>query len=35
VAGLKTENLIDGNLMKELDDSGFINQLYSAYGVKP
>ena len=35
VAGLKTENLIDGNLMKELDDSGFIDQLYSAYGVKP
>ena len=35
VAGLKTENLIDGNLMKELDDSGFIDQLYGAYGVKP
>jgi len=33
VAGLKTENLIDGKLMKELDESGFINQLYSIYGV--
>ncbi len=34
VAGLKTETLIDGKLIKELDESGFINQLYSAYGVK-
>jgi NitT/TauT family transport system substrate-binding protein len=34
VAGLKTENLVDGKLIKELDDSGFINQLYSTYGVK-
>jgi ABC-type nitrate/sulfonate/bicarbonate transport system substrate-binding protein len=34
VAGLKTENLIDGKLMKELDESGFINQLYGTYGVK-
>ena len=34
VAGLKTENLVDGKLMKELDDSGFINQLYANYGVK-
>lgn len=35
VGGLKTENLIDGKLMKELDDSGFIDQLYNSYGVKP
>jgi ABC-type nitrate/sulfonate/bicarbonate transport system substrate-binding protein len=34
VAGLKTEALIDGKLMKELDESGFINQLYGSYGVK-
>jgi NitT/TauT family transport system substrate-binding protein len=34
VAGLKTENLVDEKLMKELDESGFINQLYGAYGVK-
>jgi ABC-type nitrate/sulfonate/bicarbonate transport system substrate-binding protein len=34
VAGLKTENLIDGKLMKELGESGFIDQLYSTYGVK-
>jgi hypothetical protein len=34
VAGLKPENLIDGKLMKELDESGFIDQLYSTYGVK-
>jgi hypothetical protein len=26
--------LIDGKLMKELDESGFIDQLYSTYGVK-
>ena len=34
VAGLKPENLIDGKLMKELDESGFIDQLYATYGVK-
>lgn len=34
VGGLKTEGLIDGKLMKELDDSGFIDQLYASYGVK-
>lgn len=34
VAGLKPENLIDGRLMKELDESGFIDQLYATYGVK-
>jgi NitT/TauT family transport system substrate-binding protein len=34
VAGLKTENLIDEKLMRELDESGFINQLYAIYGVK-
>lgn len=34
VGGLKTESLIDGRLMKELDESGFIDQLYNAYGVK-
>jgi len=26
--------LIDGKVMKELDESGFIDQLYSSYGVK-
>jgi ABC-type nitrate/sulfonate/bicarbonate transport system substrate-binding protein len=34
VGGLKTENLIDGKLIQELDESGFIDQLYSAYGVR-
>ena len=34
VAGLKPESLIDGKLMKELDESSFIDQLYSTYGVK-
>ncbi len=34
VAGLKTENLVDGKLMKELDERGFIDQLYNNYGVK-
>ena len=34
VAGLKTESLIDGRIMRELDESGFIDQLYAAYGVK-
>jgi hypothetical protein len=34
VAGVKPENLIDGKLMKEVDESGFIDQLYNTYGVK-
>jgi ABC-type nitrate/sulfonate/bicarbonate transport system substrate-binding protein len=34
VAGLKTESLVDGRIMRELDESGFIDQLYAAYGVK-
>ena len=34
VGGLKTENVIDGRLIQELDKSGFIDQLYSAYGVQ-
>jgi len=34
VARLKPENLIDGKLMKKLDERGFIDQLYAAYGVK-
>jgi ABC-type nitrate/sulfonate/bicarbonate transport system substrate-binding protein len=34
VADLKAESLIDAKLIKELDQSGFIDQLYSAYGVK-
>jgi hypothetical protein len=34
VADLKAESLIDAKLIKELDQSGFINQLYGFYGVK-
>jgi ABC-type nitrate/sulfonate/bicarbonate transport system substrate-binding protein len=34
VAELKTESLIDARLIQELDQSGFIDQLYSAYAVK-
>lgn len=34
VANLKTESLIDARIMRELDDSGFIDQLYASYGVK-
>jgi len=34
VAGVKPENLIDGKFMNELDEGGFIDQLYSTYGVK-
>lgn len=34
VAGLKTESLVDARIMRELDDSGFIDQLYAGYGVK-
>jgi ABC-type nitrate/sulfonate/bicarbonate transport system substrate-binding protein len=34
VADLKTESLIDAKLIQELDQSGFIDQLYNTYGVK-
>jgi hypothetical protein len=34
VADLKVESLIDPKLIQELDQSGFIDQLYSTYGVK-
>jgi hypothetical protein len=34
VAELKPESLVDARLIQELDQSGFIDQLYSAYGVK-
>lgn len=34
VADLKAESLIDPKLIQELDHSGFLDQLYSAYGVK-
>ena len=34
VADLKVESLIDAKLIQELDRSGYIDQLYSNYGVK-
>ena len=34
VADLKAESLVDAKLIQELDQSGFIDQLYGAYGVK-
>jgi hypothetical protein len=34
VAELKAESLIDAKLIQELDRSGYIDQLYAAYGVK-
>jgi hypothetical protein len=34
VAELKVESLIDAKLIQELDKSGYIDQLYGAYGVK-
>jgi hypothetical protein len=34
VGELKAETLVDARLVQELDQSGFINQLYAAYGVK-
>ena len=33
VGDLKAENLIDARLVQELDQSGFIDQLYASYGV--
>lgn len=34
VAELKMEHLVDAKLIQELDQSGFIDQLYAAYGVR-
>jgi hypothetical protein len=34
VAELKVESLIDAKPIQELDRSGYIDQLYGAYGVK-
>jgi hypothetical protein len=34
VGELKAETLVDRRLIQELDQSGFIDQIYSAYGVK-
>src|SRR5215831_3372385 len=34
VADLKVETLVDAKLIQELDQSGFIDELYSAYGVR-
>jgi len=34
VADLKVESLIDAKLIQELDKTGFIDQLYAAYGVR-
>jgi hypothetical protein len=34
VADLKVESLVDAKLIQELDKSGFIDQLYAAYGVR-
>lgn len=34
VADLKAETLIDARLIQELDRSGFIDELYAAYGVR-
>jgi ABC-type nitrate/sulfonate/bicarbonate transport system substrate-binding protein len=34
MAELKVENLIDASFMHKLDESGFIDRLYAAYGMK-
>jgi NitT/TauT family transport system substrate-binding protein len=35
VGEVKPEDVIDGRLMKKLDDSGFIDKLYAYYGASP
>ena len=34
MADLKVENLIDASIMHKLEESGFIDELYSTYGIK-
>jgi ABC-type nitrate/sulfonate/bicarbonate transport system substrate-binding protein len=35
VSEVKAEDVIDSRLMKKLDDSGFIDKLYTSYGASP
>ena len=34
VAGVKIEELMDNRIVKKLDDSGFIDKVGAAYGLK-
>jgi hypothetical protein len=34
MAELKVEELIDASFMRKLDKSGFLNGLYSSYGIR-
>ena len=34
VGEIKLEKIVDRSIMRKLDDSGFINRLYSAYPAK-
>lgn len=34
LGNVKVEELIDDRILRKLDESGFINRLYSTYGVK-
>jgi hypothetical protein len=33
IADVKVEDVLDGGLIKKLDDSGFIDQICSSYGI--
>jgi hypothetical protein len=35
VGAIKVEDLVDSALVRKLDESGFIDRVYSTYGVKP
>jgi hypothetical protein len=35
VGTIKVEDLVDSALVRKLDESGFIDRVYSTYGVKP
>ena len=35
IGEVKIEPLIDSNIMRKLDESGFIDRVYTAHGVKP
>ena len=34
IASVKVEELIDGRLIRKLDDSGFIDKIAASYGLK-
>jgi hypothetical protein len=35
IGDVKIEPLVDGGIMRKLDENGFIDRVYAAQGIKP